>query len=279
MTPQAHAPPAQARTRTGAGARRGRAPARASRLLLPAATAAGLLLVWEVAVRVLDVPAFVLPAPSAVAEAAVRSADVLPSHALTTLTEALLGLLLGAGAGMLLTLVVVLLPRVGDALEPLVLLTQTVPTIVLAPLLILWTGFGLLPKVVLVALTVFFPVFVSATTAMRAADRDLLDAVAGLGGTRAHELVLVRLPSAVTGALAGLRIAATYTVGAAVVAEYLAGQSGLGVFIQRSRKAYAVDQILVGVVGVALLTAALVLAVRLLDRLATPWRTPTREIS
>lgn len=222
--------------------------------------------------RLTGVAPFVLPAPTAVGEAAVRSAGVLPGHILTTLTEAGIGLVVGAACGTFLALAVVLVPRAGDALEPLVLLTQTVPTVVLAPLLILWTGFGLLPKVVLVALTVFFPVFVAANSAMRAADADLLDAVAGLGGTRRDQLVIVRLPGAVTGALAGLRIAATYTVGAAVVAEYLAGQSGLGVFIQRSRKAYAVDQILVGVLAVALLTALLVGVVSLLERSATPWR-------
>ena len=226
--------------------------------------------------RVLDLPPFVLPAPSRVVQAAVRTAEVLPAHVLTTLTEAVLGLLLGAVAGTALALAVVLRPRAGDALEPLVLLTQTVPTVVLAPLLILWTGFGMLPKVLLVALTVFFPVFVSATSAMRSADTDLLDMVAGLGGGARAQLVVVRLPGAVTGAMAGLRVAATYTVGAAVVAEYLAGQSGLGVFIQRSRKAYAVDQILVGVIGVALLTGLLVGVVVLLERAATPWRPRAR---
>lgn len=242
------------------------------RALLPATSVLGLLLVWEAAVRVLDVAPFVLPAPSRVAQAAVRTAGVLPAHVATTLTEAVLGLVLGAAAGTLLALAVVLRPRAGDALEPLVLLTQTVPTVVLAPLLILWAGFGLAPKVLLVALTVFFPVFVSATSAMRSADTDLLDVVAGLGGRAHDQLVVVRLPGAVTGAMAGLRVAATYTVGAAVVAEYLAGQSGLGVFIQRSRKAYAVDQILVGVLAVAVLTAALVAVVALLERAATPWR-------
>lgn len=242
------------------------------RVALPVGTTIALLAGWEAAVRAFDVPAFILPAPSRVAEAAVRTAPLLPAHISTTLTEATLGLLLGTAVGTLLTFVVVLLPRVGEGLEPLILLTQTVPTIVLAPLLILWTGFGLLPKVLIVALTVFFPVFIAATSAMRAADRDLLDAVAGLGGSRTDQLLLVRMPGAVTGILAGLRIAATYTIGAAVVAEYLAGQSGLGVFIQRSRKAYAVDQILVGVLAVALLTGALVALVALITRLATPWR-------
>lgn len=252
---------------------------RARRVLLPAATALALLLVWEAAVHVLRLPPFLLPSPSRVAQAAVRTAAVLPGHAATTLAEALTGLVVGTLAGAALALLVVLAPRVGDALEPLVLLTQTVPAVVLAPLLVLWAGFGMLPKVVLVALTVFFPVVVAATAALRHADAELLDAVAGLGGSRHDQLVLVRLPGAVTGVLAGLRIAATYTVGAAVVAEYLAGSSGLGVYIQRSRAAYAVDQVLVGVLAVALLTAALVAAVRLLERRATPWRVPAPTTS
>lgn len=246
-----------------------------SRAALPAATAIALLLVWEVGVRVAQVPAFILPAPSDVLAAAVRTAPQLPAHIATTLAESLVGLALGTVVGALLSLEVVAWPRFGQAVEPLIVLTQTVPTIVLAPLLILWTGFGMLPKVIIVALTVFFPVFVSATAAMRDADRDLLDAITGLGGTRADRMRLVRLPGALTGTLAGLRIAATYTIGAAVVAEYLAGQSGLGVFIQQSRKSYAVDQILVGVTLVALLTAALIAAVALLTRLATPWRHST----
>jgi len=168
------------------------------RVLLPAMTLIGLLLAWEAAVRVLDVAPFIRPAPSRVTQAAVRTAGVLPAHVMTTLTEAVLGLLLGATAGTLLALGVVLWPRAGDALEPLVLLTQTVPTVVLAPLLILWAGFGLLPKVLLVALTVFVPIFISATSAMRSADTDLLDAVAGLGGGARDQLVVVLLERAAT---------------------------------------------------------------------------------
>ena len=158
---------------------------------------------------------------------------------------------------------------------PLVTLTQTVPTVVLAPLLILWAGFGLLPKVVLVALTAFFPVLVAAVTAMAAVDAEHAEMVAGLGGTRRHQFWLVQLPASVPGALGGLRVAATYAIGAAVVAEYLAGQSGLGVFVQRSRKGYEVDQILVAVALVAVLTGLLFLLVDGLARLATPWQRPS----
>jgi ABC-type nitrate/sulfonate/bicarbonate transport system permease component len=244
----------------------------AGRVIAPLLTVVVLVGVWEAAVRLTGVPKFVLPAPSQVARTAVEVAPLLGPHVLTTLTEAVAGLVLGTVAGLVLSILVTASRVTGDAVYPLVVLTQTVPVVVLAPLMILWTGFGLLPKIILVALTVFFPVLVSAVAAMRAVDAEHADMVAGLGGTRLDQFLLVRLPASIPGALAGLRVAATYAVGAAVVAEYLAGQSGLGVFVQRSRKAYAVDQIFVGVVLIALLSGLFFALVAVLTRVATPWQ-------
>ena len=240
--------------------------------LIGTGTVVVLIGAWEAAVRLGDLPEFVLPSPSQVVATAVEQASVLGQHVATTATEAVLGLAFGTALGWLLAIVASALPSVGHATRPVVLLSQTIPTVVLAPLMILWAGFGLTSKVVLVALTVFFPVLVAATAAIREVDAEHADVVAGLGGGRAHQLWLVRLPASVPGALSGLRIAATYAVGAAVVSEYLAGESGIGVFIQRSRKAYAVDQIFVGIVLIALLTAVLVTVIALLRRLATPWQ-------
>lgn len=237
-------------------------------------TVALLLAAWEASVRLGDLPEFVLPSPSQVVGAALDQAPVLGQHIATTATEAVLGLMWGTAAGWLLAIATSAIPSIGHAARPVVLLSQTIPTVVLAPLMILWAGFGLTSKVVLVALTVFFPVLVAATAVIREVDAEYSDTVAGLGGGRLHQLWLVRLPASVPGALAGLRIAATYAVGAAVVSEYLAGESGIGVFIQRSRKAYAVDQIFVGILLIALLSAVLVAAIAALRRVATPWQHP-----
>lgn len=250
---------------------------RSSRLrgvVVGAVAVVALLIAWDVAVRVANLPPFVLPSPAQVLSAAIEHASELMRHVATTTTEASLGLLLGTACGWLLAVLTALAPSVGHATRPVVLLSQTIPTVVLAPLMILWAGFGLTPKVVLVALTVFFPVLVAASAAIRDVDAEHADVVAGLGGGRLHQLWLVRLPASVPGALAGLRIAATYAVGAAVVSEYLAGQSGIGVFIQRSRKAYAVDQIFVGIALIALLTAVTVALIALIRRVATPWQRP-----
>lgn len=223
-------------------------------------------------VRLSGVAPFILPSPAQVGRVALDSAGVLGPHLLTTLTEAGLGLLFGAVAGFVLAILVVLIPLLRQGIYPLLVFSQTVPIIVLAPLLIIWTGYGLTPKIILVAMTVFFPVLVTTVTAMENVPTALLDLINGLGGNWRAQLLLIRLPAGIPGALSGLRLAATYTIGAAVVAEYMAGESGLGVYIQRSRKAFAVDQIFVAVALIALLTAALFILVDRLAALATPWQ-------
>lgn len=259
-------------------AARSRGPSRGRAVAVGGITVVALLVVWEGAVRMGGIAPFILPAPSAVAAAAVEQAPQLGPHVATTLTEAALGLALGSIVGWLLAVVTATAPVTGQIAQPVVLLSQTIPTVVLAPLLILWAGFGLTSKVIVVALTVFFPVLIAAASAIREVDAEHADMVAGLGGTRRHQLWLVRLPASVPGALAGLRIAATYAVGAAVVSEYLAGQSGIGVFIQRSRKAYAVDQIFVGIALIALLSGLFVLAIVALRRALTPWQPPAARL-
>lgn len=251
----------------------------ARRVLAPVGAALVLVAGWQAGASAARLPAFVLPTPIDVARRGVQEAPLLVHHVATTVLEAVLGLALGAVVGLALAVAIVAWPALRDTVYPLVTLTQTVPTVVLAPLLILWAGFGLLPKVLLVALTAFFPVLVACVTAMADADGEHTDVVAGLGGTRRDELRLVRLPAAVPGALGGLRVAATYAIGAAVVSEYLAGYAGLGVFIQHARKGYDTSAILVAVVLVTVLTGVLFLLVDTLARLATPWRAPRRHSS
>ncbi len=238
----------------------------------PLVLTALLLITWERAARSGILPEFVLPAPSSVVARFVESGTTLMPHIATTLTEAGLGLLAGVVAGSLLAVAMAASTWLARAVGPLVTITQTIPTIVLAPLLVLWMGLGLAPKVVVVALTVFFPVLISANAAMREADTTLADMVRGLGGSRLRTLVVVRIPAALPGALAGLRVAATYAIGAAVVAEYLAASSGLGVVVQRARKSYDVELVLVAIAAVSLLTALVYLTVDALCRVALPWQ-------
>lgn len=264
----------------GGGARRERSTSRRwtlPRWVPPTLLVAAALGVWEVWVAVRHIEDYVLPTPGRVARAGWQSAHLLPAHLVTTVTESAVGLVVGAAVGVVLAVAIVRAPLARRVLYPVLVVSQTVPMVVLAPLLLIWFGFGLTPKVVVVALIVFFPVLVSTVSGIDGADRDLVDLVRSMGAGPRQVLRLVRVPSAVPAFFAGLRIAAAYTIGGAVIAEYMGGSSGLGVFIKRSHDSYNVDRIFVAVVVIGLLTAALFAAVDLAARCASPWQEPDRR--
>ncbi len=232
---------------------------------------AGLIGFWEAWVAIRDTPSYILPAPSAVWEAFMRTRETLPAHTLTTLDESLFGLAVGAVSGVALAALMASVALVRRVLYPLMIVSQTIPMIVLAPLLIIWFGLGMTPKVVVVMLVTFFPVLVSTTEAILGADRNLIALVRSMGASRIEMLRYVLLPSALPGFFAGLRIAAAYAVTGAVIAELMGAQSGLGLYITRSSASFRTDQVFVGIVVVALLSLALFAAVHIANRLATPW--------
>ena len=227
---------------------------------------------WEAWVRLRDVPDYVLPPPSDVATTAVDSWHLLPGHLGTTLLETVLGLGLGAGAGLGVALLVSGVPLARRSLGPLLVASQTIPMIVLAPLFAIVFGFGLTPKVVVVALITFFPVAISTVAGLDGADGELVDMVRALGGGTGTVLRAVRGPAAIPSFVAGLRISSAYAVAGAVIAEGTGGSQGLGFFITRSQASFRVDRIILAVVVVAAISAALYGLVGLLGRLATPWQ-------
>jgi ABC-type nitrate/sulfonate/bicarbonate transport system permease component len=239
---------------------------------LPAALLlVGLIVAWEVAVRMMDIRPYLLPAPSRIWEAFERTQGVLPGHTWTTLQQALLGIGLGAAAGVVLAALISSIALVRRVLYPLLIVSQTIPMIVLAPLMTVWFGLGMTPKVVVVALITFFPVVVSTTDALLHADRELISLVRSMGANRLQQLQHVLIPSAIPAFFAGLKIASAYAIAGSVIAEWMGAQSGLGIFINRSSAAFRTDQIFVAIVIIAVLSMALFATVHILSRLAAPW--------
>ena len=238
----------------------------------PIALIATLVGVWEVAVRLLDTPAYILPAPSEIILAAGDIGGLLPEHVLTTASEALLGIVIGAAAGVALAIAIWSNVTVRRVLYPLLVGSQTVPMIVLAPLLVLWFGLGLTPKVVVVVLIALFPVAVATVQGLEGADDEQIDLLRSMGADQRQIMRIVLVPTALPGFFAGLRIAAAYAVAGAVIAEWVGASSGLGLFITRSQASFRVDRVFVGVGVITLLSIALFGAVHVLARLASPWR-------
>ena len=232
---------------------------------------------WEAWVRVRDVPGYLLPPPSALWQAFLDQREVLPGHTRTTLTEAMLGLGLVAVLGVTLAALIASVPLARRVLYPLLVLSQNIPVLVLAPLLAVWFGFGMTPKVLIVVLIGFFPIAVSTADGLIHADREMVELVRSMGGNRAQVLRTVLIPSAVPSFFAGLQIGAAYAVIGAVIAEWMGASSGLGLFITRSQRAFRTDQIFMAVVLIALISIALFVSVQLLARLVMPWRQSTTE--
>jgi ABC-type nitrate/sulfonate/bicarbonate transport system permease component len=249
-------------TKTGATAKRSR------QVLPPLLTVAILLVLWQV----LGKESTIFPPPSRIMAALWRTRALLPAHIGTTLTETVLGTIVGVVGGVVVAVSTVALPLFGRAMEPLLIASQTVPVQILSPLLVLWFGFGLAPKVVVVALVVFFPVAVSTNAGLRTADRETLDLVRSLGASKTQQFRFLLAPAALPAALSGLRISLTYAVAAATISESIGATSGLGLYIARSQRGFRYDQVFVGVLVVTTLSIALFSVVYVLDRVLCPWR-------
>ncbi len=239
--------------------------------LSPAVALLAVVAIWAAATGFHLVPSFMLPSPAAVAKAFVSDFSLLLQHARVTLTEAFLGLLLGVVLAFLLATLMDRFEILYKAIYPLLVITQTVPTIAVAPLLVLWQGFGMAPKITLVVLTTFFPIAVSLLDGYRCADPDAINLLRSMGAGRVKIFRYIKFPSALGSFFAGLKVSASYAVVGAVVAEWLGGFEGLGVYMTRVRKAYAFDRMFAVIIFTTLVSLLLMWGVAVLRKLVMPW--------
>ncbi|WP_225028506.1 ABC transporter permease [Xinfangfangia pollutisoli] len=237
------------------------------RVLTPLAVFAALLAGWEAYCRLAGVSPLVLPPPSGVLRALVQNRAEIAPHAQATLSVAALGFSLSVAFAFLTSVVLQALPRAERALMPLFVASQTVPLVALAPLMILWFGFGLLPKVLLVVLVTFLPMLISLLSGYRQVPQAFVDLLQAMGAGRWTVFRRARLPSARPAFLAGLRISATYAIVATIFAEYAGARRGLGIYILAAKNNFRADLVLAAVVVSAGLTLALLALLHLAARL------------
>ncbi|MBO1902094.1 ABC transporter permease [Leucobacter weissii] len=224
------------------------------RQILPVAGAVvGVVLLWGLLVWVTGVPAYLVPAPWQVWEAGWDDRGLIGEHLLATLRIAVAGFALGVALGIGMAVLLTLSDLLRRGTEPLLIASQAIPPVIFAPIVIAVLGFGDWPKILVVMLGAFFPVAISASVAMRDADRTLVELLTSMGASRGTVLRRVRLPGSVPGIVAGAKISASYVVFSAIVAEWMGSSVGLGVYLQRSRAGYQTDQLFAAVGVIALL--------------------------
>jgi len=241
----------------------------------PLLVVAGLLLLWQAVVWLTGVPAFLLPPPTAVARTLVSSAPLLLDQAQITLLEILLGLLGGIVIGGTSALLMALVPPVQPWLLPILVLGQTVPVFALAPLLVLWFGYGLASKVVMAILIIYFPVTAALFDGLRRTEPGWLDLARTMGATRWRTLLRLRLPAALPAFGSGLRIATAVAPIGAVVGEWVGSSAGLGYLMLHANARLQIDLMFAALIVLMAIALTLYVAVdRLLVHLM-PWAPQT----
>lgn len=243
----------------------------------PAAAVLLFLVAWQGAVIVFGVEAWLLPSPLEILREGWRIAPRLWEHTLSTLSVCLVGFAVGAGSGVAVAVLLHLVRPIRLSFMPLLVLTQNVPVIVLGPLLTVWFGFGLLPKVILITLVCFFPIAVAMMQGLADADPTMKNYMRIIGASK-HQLFLkVEFPAALPHLFAGLKISGTYSVMGAVIAEWLGASSGLGYFMKLSSSAFRADRVFAAIFIIVALSIAIYALIGLAQRLVIRWQPRPEE--
>lgn len=240
---------------------------------LPAYTILFLIIIWEAAVRIFKVKQYILPSPSSIMKVFQSTWRLILDHSLVTIYEALVGFGISIIIGLTLSFVMSKSDTVKRILYPLLVISQTIPIIAISPLIIIWLGVDILPKVVIVVLVCFFPICVSTIEGLQSADRDMINLMKIMGAGHFRIFKEVTLPSALPQFFAGLKIAATYSIMGAVIGEWLGAKSGLGIFMTRTMSSYRTDMLFAAIVVIVALSIGVFKFIELIEKIAIPWNT------
>ncbi len=240
--------------------------------LIPLLAVFILVIIWELICILGIVPGYMLPSPVRVLKALVNEFPIMMSHAGVTLIETAAGLFLGTLSGFIIAAVMDSFEPVRKAVYPLLVISQTIPTIAVAPLLILWFSYGLTPKIILVVLTSFFPIAVGLLDGFKGIDEDQINLLRSMKASRMQVFLHLKLPGALPEFFSGLKIAVSYSVVSAVVSEWLGGTVGLGVYMIRVKKSYSYDKMFAVIILVSALSLLLIGIVDAAAKRSMPWK-------
>jgi ABC-type nitrate/sulfonate/bicarbonate transport system permease component len=244
--------------------------------LTPIAFFMMILLGWQYIVDKGIIARYILPSPSDVIRTSFKIFPELKPHIITTLEEAFTGFFIAIFLAMILAILMDSFHLLKKSFYPLFVVSQTIPIIVLVPLLVMWFGFGKLPKIIVVILVCFFPIVVNLLEGLQSIDRDMLNLFKSMKANYFQVFKFAKFPASLGNFFSGLKIAVTYSIMGAVIGEWMGGKDGLGVYMTRVRQSFALDKVFSVIVIIVLLSLVLFKIIELVQYLTMPWIRETK---
>ena len=238
---------------------------------LPILTSLITLFLWQLTVTLFHIEQWILPAPTQIINSFWQSRSLIFYHLIPTVVEAIVGLI---GAVFISIFIAVLMERfktMRKIIYPFLILSQTIPFIILAPLLTLWFGFGLFPKIIIIGLVCFFPITINLIDGFQGVDPAILRLLTSMGASQKQTFKWVKWPASLPNFFSGLKIAAAYSILGAVVSEWMGTDRGLGILLIRSTKSYLTDRVFATIGIITILSMVAVFAVEIIARISIPW--------
>jgi NitT/TauT family transport system permease protein len=244
--------------------------ARISSVASPICIVVVLLALWELATHIFSIPLFLLPPPSAIVESMIKNASLLLQNGWVTTVEIMLGFLLSIFIGIPLALAIFLWPPFSRSVMPLLVSSQAMPKVAVAPLFLVWFGFGVLPKVLIAFLIAFFPIVINTALGLAAIEPEKIYLARSMGFGPTATFFKIRLPNALPSIFGGLKISITLAVVGAVVGEFVGGDAGLGYLLMVANGSMDTQLLFAGIVSLTILGVVLFVLVELAERLVVP---------
>jgi len=232
-----------------------------------------LFIIWEATVKLTGIQGWLLPAPTAIITEAIEGWTSFSAHLLSTIKLSLFGFIIGASIGLITAIILHRIPFIRESIYPLLILSQNIPIIVLAPLLVIWFGFGLLPKLIVITLVCFFPITVAALDGFKQTPSNLKHYMMMAGATNRQLFWKLELPYSLPALFSGLKISATYSVMGAVISEWLGAKMGVGVYMTLASSSFRTDRVFVAIFAIMGLSLLFFAVIMLAERLLIRWKT------
>ena len=239
--------------------------------LIPPGIITSVFVIWELSVSLFDVPVWLLPAPSDILVEGKENYSLLWHHTLVTLKEVVFGFLVALGVGLVLAFCMVFSRAFERAVYPFIVASQTIPIIAIAPLLLIWVGYGITPKIIVVALISFFPIVVNTMDGFKAVDSDAMNMMRTFGASRWQIFTKLQLPNSLPYLFTGMKIAIVVSVIGAVIGEWVGASEGLGYLMTRSIPQFQTDRVFAAMFILSFLGIILFMLVIALRRVIVPW--------